>query len=92
MNKKAIELLKDEVGRKIMKEFVALRAKTYAYRTDDDDEKKKATGTKKCVIKRELMFKNYKYCLFNGKVILKSQQRFKSDIIKCTQKKLIRLR
>ena len=92
MNKKAIELLKDEVGRKIMKEFVALRAKTYAYRTDDDDEKKKATGTKKCVIKRELMFKIYKYCLFNGKVILKSQQRFKSDIIKCTQKKLIRLR
>ena len=92
MNKKAIELLKDEVGRKIIKEFVALRAKTYAYRTDDDDEKKKATGTKKCVIKRELMFKNYKYCLFNGKVILKSQQRFKSDIIKCTQKKLIRLR
>ena len=92
MNKKAIELFKDELGRKIMKEFVALRAKTYAYGTDDDDEKKKATGTKKCVIKRELMFKNYKYCLFNGKVILKSQQRFKSDIIKCTQKKLIRLR
>ena len=38
------------------------------------------------------MFKNYKYCFFNGKVILKSEQRFKSDIIKCTQKKLIRLR
>ena len=32
-----------------------------------------------CVIKRELMFKNYKDCLFNGEVILKSQQRFKSD-------------
>ena len=25
------------------------------------------------------MFKNYKDCLFNGAVILKSQQRFKSD-------------
>ena len=25
------------------------------------------------------MFKNYKDCLFNGEVILKSQQRFKSD-------------
>ena len=68
MNKKTIELFKDELGRKIMKEFVALRAKRFAYRTDDD-EKKKATGTKKCVIKRELMFKNYIYCLFNGKVI-----------------------
>ena len=62
-----------------MKEFVALRAKTYAYLTDDDSEKKKAKGTKKCVIKRELMFENYKDCLFNGEVILKSQQRFKSD-------------
>ena len=25
------------------------------------------------------MFENYKDCLFNNKVILKSQQRFKSD-------------
>ena len=25
------------------------------------------------------MFKNYKDCLFNGEVILKSQQRFESD-------------
>ena len=62
-----------------MKEFVVLRAKTYAYLTDDDSEKKKAKATKKCVIKRMLMFENYKDCLFNGDVILKSQQRFKSD-------------
>ena len=34
---------------------------------------------KKCVIKRELMFENYKDCLLNDKIILKSQQRFKSD-------------
>ena len=32
-----------------------------------------------CVIKRMLMFENYKNCLFNDKNILKSQQRFKSD-------------
>ena len=62
-----------------MEEFVALRAKTYAYLTDDDDEKRKAKETKKCVIKSELMLKNYKDGLFNGEVILKSQQRFKSD-------------
>ena len=61
-----------------MKEFVALRARTYAYLMSDDS-KEKAKGTKKCVIKRELMFENYKDCLFNGEVILKSQQRFKSD-------------
>ena len=45
-NKKAYGFFKDELGVKIMKEFVALRAKTYAYKTDDDDEKKKAKGTK----------------------------------------------
>ena len=46
---------------------------------DDYSEVKKSKGTKRCVIKRGLMFKNYKDCLFNGGVILKSQQRFKSD-------------
>ena len=79
MNKEVYGFFKDELGRKIMKEFVALRAKTYAYLTDDDGEEKKAKVTKKCVIKRELMFKNYKDCLFNSQIILKSQQRFKSD-------------
>ena len=87
-NKKVIGLFKDELGGKIMEEFCALRAKTYAYLingyNDDDYDKekiinKKAKGTKKCVIKRRLMFENYKDCLFNDKIILKSQQRFKSD-------------
>ena len=45
---------------------------------DDDTEHKKAKGTKKCVIKRKHMFENYTDCLFNDKIILKSQQRFKS--------------
>ena len=78
-NKKVIELFKDKLGGRIMKEFCALRAKTYSYLMDDNSEVKKSKGTKKCVIKRELMFENYKDCLFNGEVILKSQQRFKSD-------------
>ena len=77
-NKKVIGLFKDELGGKIMKEFCALRAKTYSYLMDDNSEVKKSKGTKKCVIKRELMFENYKDCLFNNKIILKSQQRFKS--------------
>ena len=78
-NKKVIGLFKDELGRKSMVEFVALRAKAYAYLMEDDSEYKKAKGTKKCVIKRELMFENYKDSLFNNKIVLKSQQRFKSD-------------
>ena len=32
-----------------------------------------------CVIKPGLIVKNYKDCLFNKKIILKSQQRFKCD-------------
>ena len=62
-----------------MKEFAGLRSKTYAYLIDDDSENKKAKGTKKCVIKRGLMFNDYKDCLFNYKTILKSQQKLNSD-------------
>ena len=78
-NKKVIDLFKDELGGKILKEFAGLKVKTYVYLMDDDTEHKKAKGTKKCVIKRELMFKNYKDCQSNDEIILKSQQRFKSD-------------
>ena len=45
----------------------------------DDSEHEKAKGRKKWVIKRRLMFKIYKDCLFNDKITLKLQQRFKSD-------------
>ena len=76
VNKK-IGMFKNELGGKIMKEFCALRAKTYAYLMDDDIEKKKAKGVKRCVIKHGLMFVNYKDSLFNNKTILKSQN--KSD-------------
>ena len=40
--------MKDELGRQIMKEFVGLRAKTYSYLKDNNDEDKKAKGRKKC--------------------------------------------
>ena len=61
-----------------MTEFCALRAKAYTYKLDDDTEHKKAKGTKKYIIKRELMFENYKDSLFNDKVIIRSQKRFRS--------------
>ena len=62
-----------------MKEFCALRPKTYTYLMDDDSEKKKAKWIKQCVIKRRLRFENYKDSLFNNKTILRSQLRFKSN-------------
>ena len=57
---------------------------TYAYLIDDDTEHKKTKGAKKCIIKREFIFKNYKDCLFDNKTILKSQQRFKNKCIYLT--------
>ena len=38
-------------------EVVSIRPKAYAYLTDDGIEHKRAKGTKKCVIKWEIMFK-----------------------------------
>ena len=75
-NKKVMGLMKDELGGKIIREFVTLRPKTYSYLTDDAKEDKKAKGTKKCVIKRMIKFNDYKNCFLKDEVILKSQQRF----------------
>ena len=66
-NEKVIGLMKDGLGGNIMTEFV------------DCKEDKKADRTKKCVIKRRLNFNDYKDCLLNNEIVLKSQQRFKSE-------------
>ena len=57
------EFMKDKLGGKIMKVFVGLRAKTYNYLTENNDESKKAKRAKKCVILRKLKFEDYKNCL-----------------------------
>ena len=46
-----------------MKEFVGLRATTYSYLKENNDEDKKAKGRKKCVIQRKLKFQDCKNCL-----------------------------
>ena len=68
--------MKDELGGKMITEFLPLRPKTYSYLTDDCKEDKKAKGTKKCIIKRMIKFDDYKNCFLKDKVLLKSQQRF----------------
>ena len=62
INEKVIGLMKNELGGQIMKEFVGLRAKTNLYLKGNNDEDKKAKGTKKCVIKRKFKFQDYKNC------------------------------
>ena len=69
-NKKVIGLMKDELGGKIITEFVTLRPKTYSYLRNNFKEDKKAKGTKKCVIKRMIKFNDYKNCLLKDEVII----------------------
>ena len=63
INKKTFGFFKDELDGKIMIEFWALRAKVYAYLMEDGSERKKAKGTKKCIIKKEITFENYRKSL-----------------------------
>ena len=77
-NKKAICKFKDELGGLIMSEFCAHRAKTYAYRLDNNDEVKKAKETKKFVIQNQLTFEDYVNVLFNKVPMTNSQFSFGS--------------
>ena len=77
--KKVIGLMKDELGGEIITEFIALRPKIYSNLTDNDKVDKKAKGTKKCALNKMIKFDDYKNCLLNDKILLKSQQRFISN-------------
>ena len=78
-NKKVIGLMKDELGGKIMAEFVALRAKMYAYRKIEKEvEEKRRKGTKKCVVSEGLTFDDYKTCLFDCETIYREQMLFEN--------------
>ena len=76
MDKNEIGKFKDELEEQ---KFCALGIKTYTYLMDDDSEKKIAEGIERCVIKRRLIFENYKDSLLNNETMSKSQLRFKSD-------------
>ena len=56
-------LIKDKLGGKIVTKFAGLKSKMYSYLKDDNNGDKKAKGTKKCVIRWELEFEDYKNCL-----------------------------
>ena len=68
--------MKDELGG-IMTDFVTLRPKLYAYKTEGS-ESKKCKGIKKCVIPKTISFKDYKSCLLSGDPSYRSQLMFRS--------------
>ena len=78
LNKKVIGLMKDELGGKIMTEFMALRPKLHSYKKLDGSEDKECKGIKKCVVKKTLTFEDYKACLFNDSTEYRSQLMFRS--------------
>ena len=49
-NKRVIGLIKEELGRKIMTEWLGLTPKTYSYKTHDGGGDEKVEGRKKCII------------------------------------------
>ena len=66
-NEKVLGMFKDEVGGKVIDEFVGLRAKLYSYKMFEGEETKKCKGVKKSVVKRSIAQEDYKKCLFTGK-------------------------
>ena len=74
-NKKVVGLMKDELGGKIMTEFVALRVKMYAGK---ELEEKRWKGTKKCVVSEGLTFDDVKACLRYGETRCREQMLFEN--------------
>ena len=78
-NKKVLRKFKDESGENIMIKHCSPKPKTRADIFDNDEEIKKAKGTKKCVIKNNLRFEDYEKSVLKNKTTLREQYTFKVD-------------
>jgi hypothetical protein len=84
-------LFKDELGGKIIRRFVALRSKLYAYETDEMTgirSKKVCKGIKKNVIQNKLKFDDYLGALNDNTINYQDQhllRSFKHEIYSITQ-------
>ena len=71
-------MFKDEVGGKVIDEFVGLRAKLYSCKIFEGEESKKCKGVKKSVVKKSIGHEDYKKCLFTGKEQLRKMNVIRS--------------
>ena len=63
VNKKIGSMFKDEAGGEQITEFVGLRAKLCAFKTDNQSEVKKCKGVNTTVVSNSISFEDYKTCL-----------------------------
>ena len=77
VNEMVIGMFKDEVGGKIITEFVGLRAKNYSYMCDGK-EHKKCKGIKMNVTKNNISHKGYRDCLFKNVQLRRKMNVFRS--------------
>ena len=76
-NNKVIGKFKNESTEQIT-EFVGLRSKLYAYKTDDNEDHKKCKGVKRNVIANNIKFENYKNTLYTRQAFNIKQNTFRS--------------
>ena len=65
-NKKVIGKFKDELGGRLMTEFIGLRPKMYSYVGEESG--KRAKGVKKYILQNGITHEDYKKCLFEKEV------------------------
>ena len=80
VSRKVIGFMKDELDRRIMTKFMALRPRLCTYKTLSGGGDKKCKGVKKCVVKKTLDFEDYKQCLFAGQNVFQKQLLFQNKL------------
>ena len=83
--KKVIGMMKDELGGKIMTEFVALKAKMYAYKKIDKKVgDKHCKGTKKCAVPKALLLMTIRPVCLTARQYTGSKCCLRTRTIRCT--------
>lgn len=78
-NRKIVRMMKDEAGRKIIKEFAGLRAKLYSHTMFEGKEEKRHKGIKKAVVEKNITQDDYKECLFSGNMLMRKMNVIRSQ-------------
>ena len=72
--------MKDELGKRIMTEFMTLRPKLYTYKTLSGSGDKKCKRVKKYTVKKTPDFEDYKQCLLAGQNMFRKQLLFQNKL------------